>query len=684
MDDETKDAEQEVRRLQRCMIDLVGVLALPAMWSGSEPRRILETFLDALVEMLDLDFLYGTISPDSGSTPVEVVRIARSSVIEQSPEEIHRTLYEWYGRDPHRWPPERRRNFGGQEISTLPLSLGIGGDLGLVVAGTRRASFPVDTERLILSVAANQAAIGLQQARRLSEERQLARDLDRRVAERTRELAETNAELQLQVGLLQHLPVSAWTLQPDGTPDFVNQVWLEFSGQTSDFVRSHPEAWMTAVHPDDRERAARIFREGVRAGEGFALETRSLRAQDGTYRWHLQQAVALRDGEGKVVRFVGTTTDIDDQKRADEELNRSEAKYRVVVETASDAVISIDESGAIILANPATKRIFGHAPEDLIGRPITVLMPLGMRAIHEAGYRRYLETGVRHIEWQGTEVTAMRADGAEFPAEVSFGEMTSNKRRIFTGFIRDISEKKNAEEALGKVQSELAHVSRVTSMGAFTASMAHEINQPLSGIITNASTCLRMLDAVPPNVNGARETARRALRDGNRVSDVITRLRTLFTGKAVEAAPVDINEIAREVLAVYLVELQRNRVTLRQEFSDGLPRVMGDRVQLQQVILNLVRNATDAMREVDDRSRELLLRTEPAGGEIVFKVRDAGTGINPATAEQLFNSFYTTKEDGMGIGLSLSRSIIEAHNGRLWVMANEGPGATFAFSVPCA
>ena len=157
---------------------------------------------------------------------------------------------------------------------------------------------------------------------------QVASELDRRVAERTRELAESNEELQLQVGLLQHLPVSAWTLKPDGTPDFVNQVWLEFSGQTLDFVRSHPEAWMTAVHPEDREAASKAFWEGVRSGQGFAFETRSLRAQDGTYRWHLQQAVVLRDAEGKVIKFVGTTTDIDDQKRAQEELRASETNLR--------------------------------------------------------------------------------------------------------------------------------------------------------------------------------------------------------------------------------------------------------------------------------------------------------------------------------------------------------------------
>ena len=175
-----------------------------------------------------------------------------------------------------------------------------------------------------LGVVANQLAIGFQQAPRLDEQKRIADEVERRVAERTRELAEANKELQLQAGLLQHLPVSAWTLKPDGTPDLVNQVWLEFAGQTLDFVRSHPEAWMNAVHPEDREIASRAFWEGVRSGRGFAVETRSLRAQDGTYRWHLQQAIPLRDAEGKVLKFVGTTTDIDDLKRGEAALRESE------------------------------------------------------------------------------------------------------------------------------------------------------------------------------------------------------------------------------------------------------------------------------------------------------------------------------------------------------------------------
>jgi signal transduction histidine kinase len=217
-----------------------------------------------------------------------------------------------------------------------------------------------------------------------------------------------------------------------------------------------------------------------------------------------------------------------------------------------------------------------------------------------------------------------------------------------------------------------------------TASIAHEINQPLSGIITNASTCRRMLDVDPPNVDGARETARRIIRDGNRASDVITRLRALFSKKEFTLEPLDLNEATQEVIALSLGDLQRNRVILRSEFAEDLPPVSGDRVQLQQVILNLVRNASDAMMGVDGRPKELLIRTKRDQGDRVrLSVIDAGVGFTPETADKLFEAFYTTKTDGMGIGLSVSRSIIERHHGRLWAEPNAGPGVTFSFSVPC-
>ena len=268
---------------------------------------------------------------------------------------------------------------------------------------------------------------------------------------------------------------------------------------------------------------------------------------------------------------------------------------------------------------------------------------------------------------------------------VAHGTRDEDGRLEYIGAVQDVTARRLSEQALGKAQSELAHVARVTALTTLTASIAHEVNQPLSGIITNASTCLRMLAADPPDVDGARETARRTIRDGNRASDVIARVRALFTKKESATESVDLNEAAREVIALSFSELQRSRVILRPDFADDLPPVTGDRVQLQQVILNLLVNASDAMSGVDDRPRQMVIRTERDEGDRVrLTVRDAGVGLEPGGVDKLFEAFYTTKSGGMGIGLSVSRSIIESHHGRLWAAPNDGPGASFSFSIPCA
>jgi PAS domain S-box-containing protein len=261
----------------------------------------------------------------------------------------------------------------------------------------------------------------------------------------------------------------------------------------------------------------------------------------------------------------------------------------------------------------------------------------------------------------------------------------------FVGALTDITARKQAEEELRRAQerlnragAELARVSRLTTLSALTASMAHEVNQPLSGIITNASTCLRMLDATPPDVDGARETARRTIRDGNRASDVVAKLRQLFSNRDLTLEPLDLNDASREVIALSSSDLQRSRITLQSDLAAQLPSIRGDRIQLQQVILNLLRNAADAMSEVQDRPRTSLIATEADPENVRVTVRDSGVGIAPQSMDSLFDPFFTTKSGGMGIGLFVSRSIVEKHHGRLWAEANDGPGATFSFSIPRA
>jgi signal transduction histidine kinase len=297
---------------------------------------------------------------------------------------------------------------------------------------------------------------------------------------------------------------------------------------------------------------------------------------------------------------------------------------------------------------------------------------------------RALECAKRGQEFT-TEFRLRMADGAvkylhtvAHAIQVSAGEPLE-----FVGAVRDITYRRLSQQTLEKARSDLARVARATSFSALTASISHEVNQPLAGIMTNASVCQRMLATDSPNIEGARDAVGRMIRDGNRASDIITRLRSLFINKMPTTGPLDLNEAAQEVIALSLSELQRNRVVVHTDFCDELPPATGDRVQLQQVILNLILNASDAMHDIDDRPRNLMIRTERDDNDCVrLGVRDSGVGFTPHDADRVFEAFFTTKSGGMGIGLSVSRSIIETHGGRIWATANDGPGATFFFTIP--
>lgn len=674
----------EIKRLQRCINDLVSILALPAIWAGGEPAQIVATLLDVLLGMLRLDFVYARLNVGGSEAPIEMVRVGPARIPAVRPQAIGGVLNHLVGDDPQNWPLVVRNPIGDGEILVMPSRLGLHGEVGMILAASQRADFPGQTERLLLSVAANQAAIGLQEARLLGDQRRVASELDRRVAQRTAELAAANDELRLQVGLLQLIPVAAWTVTPDGRSDFVNQRWLDYTGQTIEYVRANPEAWMVATHPEDREKASTIYWNGIRSGQGYTMEARFLRVRDGTYRWHLNRAVPLRDADGKIIRFVGTSTDIEELKLAEEKLRQSELNLRLMTETIPEMLWSATPEGEIDYCNARLLEYTGVPSEEVMG----------------TGWKKLLHPD--DAELAGQLWMSCITTGAPYRAEVRAYHAASRTYRWcitralpllgplgrilrWHGTVVDMHDWKQAQEDLRKAQAEIAHITRVMTMGQLTASIAHEVNQPLSGIITNASTCLRMLASDPPNVEGARETARRTIRDGNRASEVITRLRALYSKKGATTESMDLNEAAREVILLSLDELQRNRVILRTELADNLPLVAGHRVQLQQVILNLLRNASDAMAEVEDRTRWLLIRTERDGDRrVCLTVQDSGAGFDLQSVDRLFESFYTTKKEGMGMGLSVCRSIIENHQGRLWAAPNDGPGATFSFSIPCA
>ena len=497
---------------------------------------------------------------------------------------------------------------------------------------------------------------------------------DRKRAEEALRTSERNLSLTLNT-----IPALTWSARTDGSADSFNHYYLDYIGLTHDQAQGW--GWAKAIHPEDMNRLNDAWQFMMKEDRGGECEAR-LRRFDGVYRWFLFRANPLRDESGITVKWYGTNTDIDDRKDAEEELRQSEAFLAEAQHLTHVGSFAWCVSTEEIRWSEQLYRIFEFEPDT----PVTFAL-IGER-VHPndlsllADMIERARRAVTDLEYEHRIV--MPDESVKYLHLIAHATQDQAGRLEYIGAVQDVTQRRIADEALTMARQELDRVTRMTSLGMLTASIAHEVNQPLSGIATNASTCMRMLDSDPPNIDGARETVRRTIRDGNRASEVITRLRALFRKKEVATEAVDLNETAREVIAMSAIELQKNRVILKDDLADNLSHVQGDRIQLQQVILNLLRNASDAMSSIDDRPRELLIKTERVGNEgVMLSVKDAGVGFAPQLGEKLFEGFYTTKSNGMGIGLSVSRSIIEAHQGRLWATLNDGPGATFTFSIPC-
>jgi PAS domain S-box-containing protein len=444
---------------------------------------------------------------------------------------------------------------------------------------------------------------------------------------------------------------------------------------------------MDLTYEEDRELNLELIAdlwEGKR--QHFQIEKRYRRKDDKLV--YVRNNVTLLPETAGVSPFLFTIVeDITERKKEEAERRYIEQRYRVMVETASDAVVCMDEKGAILLANAATARVFGYEPGELIGKPLTVLMPEYLRQLHEGGVRRYLATSQRHINWQGTALTGLRKNGQEFPVEISFGEVTADGRRIFTGFVRDISERKQGEElraSLHATQLELAQVARVTTMGELAASIAHEINQPLTAITNNGSACLRRIanSSLDPEV--LRQVLEEIVSDGTRASAVLGRIRAFIKKAPAVKQVVDINEVIQEVLALVGPELRKNQISVERQLTNTFMPVTANRVELQQVLLNLIMNGIEAMAGVTDRPCQVGVQSRiDESGDVLIAVRDSGPGLGPES-DHMFTPFFTTKVNGMGMGLAISRSLVESHGGRLWATPNSPHGAIFSFTLPAA
>jgi PAS domain S-box-containing protein len=445
---------------------------------------------------------------------------------------------------------------GEGEIAIASFSLGLQDEIGVLVAGSERSDFPTDIERLLLRVATNQAGIGLQEARRSGEQKRVAEALERQVAERTTQLMAVNEELRQTEAELRQLidviPQQVVVFDSNWSPLFANRRELEYTGLTLQEVKSR-DAVAKTFHPEDLKKLEAIRERGRSEGAPFEMEAR-IRGRDGQYHWFLIRDNPLRDEQGRVLKWYGTRTDIEDRKRA--------------------------------------------------------------------------------------------------------------------------------EEITRQAQADLAHVSRVTTMGELTASLAHEVKQPIAAALTDARTCLLWLARDPPVVDEAREAAMRIVEDGTRAADIISRIRLIFTKGPAEHALIDVNDVIRDLIVLLRSEATRYGVSVRTELAADLPPVMGDRVQLQQVMMNLIMNGIDAMKSVEG-TRELAITSQRAeNGQLLVSVSDTGVGLPPQQADEIFKAFFTTKRQGIGMGLSISRSIVESHDGRLWAADNAPRGARFCFILP--
>src|SRR5262245_30016315 len=497
----------------------------------------------------------------------------------------------------------------------------------------------------------------------------IAQGIERKRAEEALQTSERNL-----AAIINTIPTTAWTARPDGYCDFLNQVWLDYAGMTAEQAQGW--GWAEAIHPDDRERLVEEWQSSLASGTPVDTEAR-IQGFDSSYRWFLIRANPLRDEPGNILKWYGTCIDIEDRKQAEAHLEQAFTQLTDAQRLSQTGSFTWDLQADEHTWSSEIYRIFGFEPG------IKVTMQMIQSAIHPE-------------DTAAVEATIGRAaEGADFDLPFRIftpsGELRHvhvvgrrveriGDRPVFVGALQDVTESKTAEEALNRARSELAHMARVTTLSALTSSIAHEVNQPISAVTTSAGACLRWLNRDQPDVQRAREAAMRIEDDGRRAAEIISHLRSFYKKDvSPQRGMVSVNELVGEMLRLLSSEADRHSVVMRTELAADLPSVTADPVLLQQVLMNLMLNGMEAMSE---RGGELKISTRREDGGAMVSVSDTGAGIPADKMEQIFKAFVTTKTGGTGMGLAISRTIIESHGGRLWPTANPGGGATFKFTLP--
>jgi two-component system sensor kinase FixL len=443
------------------------------------------------------------------------------------------------------------------------------------------------------------------------------------------------------------------------------------------------ELFLSLLAPDDRQRAEQALTRTIEAGGDFDLSLHLHRTNGGS-QWIRLRAGLINDLSGAPRHLCGIVLDINDAKQVEDELRKRESHLRSILDTVPDAMIVIDGHGIIQSFSTAAERMYGYSERDAIGRNVSELMPDPDRSRHDGYLARYRVTGKPHIIGIGRIVTGRRRDGTTFPMHLSIGEMQSNGEPFYTGFVRDLTEHQQTQARLQELQSELVHVSRLSAMGEMASALAHELNQPLAAISNYMKGSRRLLaGSTDANVRKIESAMDRAAEQALRAGQIIRRLRDFVSRGESEKRVEGIFKLIEEAGALGLAGAREQGVQLRFSLNPEADLVLADRVQIQQVLVNLFRNALEAMAQAP--RRELIVTNRKVADDMIeIEVSDTGTGFHDDVKPNLFQTFYTTKATGMGVGLSISRSIIEAHGGRMWADNNAAGGATFRFTLPAA
>jgi PAS domain S-box-containing protein len=504
--------------------------------------------------------------------------------------------------------------------------------------------------------------LDLTERKRAEDELRASEELKRRIIESSRDCIKV---LDLDGNLLFMSSGGQQLLEIDNIQSYLNSCWIDF--------------WQPEDRPKISEAVATAAAGGIGKFQAFCPSAK------GAPRWWEVITTAICNADGQPEQLLSVSRDITERKQAEEELRASEARFRTFVDHATDAFMLHRDDGTILDVNRHACESLGYSRDELIGIAPADFDP-DANAAFVQNIRERLESG-ETVSFEGRN---RRKDGTVFPVEVRVREFRQGGPRLSISLTRDITERKRAEaeareseRRYREVQMELAHANRAATMGQLTASIAHEVNQPIAATVTNAQAALRFLGAQTMDLDEVRQSLNDIVKDGNRAGEVIGRIRDLIKKAPPRRGRLEINGAIREVIELTRGAAVKNSVSVHAQLADGLPLVQGDRVQLQQVLLNLIINAIEAMSGPGEAARELVISTGLAeSGGVLVIVRDTGPGLAPAILERAFESFYTTKPSGMGLGLSICRSIVEAHGGRLWASANDPQGAVFQFAVP--